>query len=105
MNVLLSEGYRKARKNHKCDQCNKTIDKGERYYYQGQIHEGSPITYKCHSDCLECIESYIKISGIKIYQDDDYPILSEIAYEDEGDAIWIKSNFPKVAERLYEKSN
>jgi len=48
---MLSEGYRKARKEHKCSECRRPIRTGEAYYYERFKCEGD-LNY--HKTCAHC---------------------------------------------------
>ena len=48
---ILSEGIRKARKQHRCNACNSVIKKGSRYTYQVNIYDGSFNLWKAHRLC------------------------------------------------------
>lgn len=47
----IANGYRKARKPHKCSLCLRTIDPGETYEYQRNIYDGHIYTWK---ECAHC---------------------------------------------------
>ena len=51
--MILSEGYQRARKLHRCDSCCRQIRKGERYYKQAHTFEGSVTTWKTHAHCRD----------------------------------------------------
>lgn len=43
---------RKARKQHRCFECGRTIEPGEKYEYISGIWDGAPSSYKTCLDCL-----------------------------------------------------
>ena len=47
----LGTTIRKARKNHKCDWCEKVIQKGEQYEYQKFVYDGDMCDWKAHLAC------------------------------------------------------
>lgn len=48
---LASETTRKARKDHRCDECRRTIAKGECYQYHSLLFDGSWNTYRWCRHC------------------------------------------------------
>ncbi len=50
---------RKARKSHKCCECNETITIGDQYQYSSGVWDGDPRSYK---QCLRCGEIFEKLS-------------------------------------------
>ena len=53
MSELISESVQKARKEHRCEDCDQPIFKGETYTRQFVKDCGDTWTYKAHSDCLK----------------------------------------------------
>jgi hypothetical protein len=53
---------RKAKKEHKCEECGKIINIKENYIYVSGISDGEPTSYKL---CLECEELYKKAYKLK----------------------------------------
>lgn len=49
---MLQSGQRKARKEHRCDECGRTITVGEFYLYEGGVFEGDLQVYKTCAHCL-----------------------------------------------------
>lgn len=49
--TVYSESQRVARKSHRCDECQRVIDAGEKYCYVFSIYEGDPCQSKT---CLQC---------------------------------------------------
>lgn len=47
---LISEGWRKARKAHRCKECSREISAGERYLYETFQFNG----FKSHKTCEHC---------------------------------------------------
>lgn len=44
-----------ARKDHRCDSCNRRIAKGERYSNAFVVDGGDNWTYRAHIDCMEAM--------------------------------------------------
>lgn len=53
MNELLSEKYRKARKDHKCNLCGGHIQKGETYRWSKNVYDGTIYEWHEHKNCSE----------------------------------------------------
>jgi len=73
-----SEKYRKARKIHKCCECQGPIDIGEKYHYLSGVWEGRGKSYKT---CLSCetIRGYAYSFALDMeYSDEGYPPLGEL---------------------------
>lgn len=66
---------RTARKTHKCDWCNETIEKGEKYEYQKFIWDGKLYDWKSHEACSRVV------SAIWDYDDPDDGMDSDSFYE------------------------
>lgn len=49
--IVLREEQRKARKEHKCMECFRTINKGEKYLNEGTLFDGRKSTHKTCSHC------------------------------------------------------
>lgn len=52
---------RKARKEHKCCECHKTIQPGETYSYASGIWDGEPKSYKSCRGCVGIERHYMDI--------------------------------------------
>ena len=50
--------YRKARKEHVCCECLRSIKKGERYQYISGVWEGGPASYKTCRQCAAIRDDY-----------------------------------------------
>ena len=50
---IISDGVRKARKDHKCDLCGEVIPKGTTYYWQKDIYDGAFYEWHEHEKCRE----------------------------------------------------
>jgi hypothetical protein len=64
---------RKARKQHKCCECLRTIEKGEMYRYESGIWDG-PMSFKTCEDCLSLREAYFcsfVFEGLYEYLDEE----------------------------------
>lgn len=55
---VISSKDTKARKEHTCDYCGRTIKKGEVYEYSKNIFNGDIYTWKGCKDCLEFIQKF-----------------------------------------------
>ena len=51
--VWFGENAHVARKPHKCTECRRVIEPGERYLYGGGVMDGETSTYKTCVDCAE----------------------------------------------------
>lgn len=49
---------RKARKDHKCCECRRTIEKGEKYFYESGIWDHGPDSFKTCQECYQIRESF-----------------------------------------------
>ena len=50
---IISDGVKKARKDHKCDYCGEVIPKGTKYYWQKNIYDGTFYEWHEHEKCRE----------------------------------------------------
>ena len=57
---FFSSRERKARKEHKCNECRRIISPGETYEYIAGVWDGSFDTYKTCSDCLSVRDEFFK---------------------------------------------
>ncbi len=55
---LIDGGMRKARKEHVCTECRRTIERGERYEYAFTSFDGGTDTYKTCVDCVSVRDSF-----------------------------------------------
>lgn len=49
--LVLSENIRQARKEHKCAECNRAIEPGEKYLVESYIYDGE---FTMHKTCTHC---------------------------------------------------
>jgi hypothetical protein len=54
--VVLHRKVQQARKAHRCDECARTINVGERYTNEGLLFDGLTSTHKTCSHCIVCRE-------------------------------------------------
>lgn len=61
-NVTLSQGWRKARKQHMCDWCGEAIKKGEEYNYANTVDQtsGEWWTTRFHGECSDAWKQTMK---------------------------------------------
>lgn len=71
----LGTRIRTARKQHKCDWCNKVIDKGEKYENQKFVCDGKIYEWKAHEACQRVVDA------IWEYADPDDGMNSDGFYE------------------------
>ena len=50
--------WRKARKEHRCCECYRTIEKGEKYQYISGIWDGAPSSFKTCRQCAQIRDDY-----------------------------------------------
>jgi hypothetical protein len=48
---IVSEGHRKAKKEHRCHECGRSIPAGEMYLYEAFIYNGD---FETHKTCQHC---------------------------------------------------
>lgn len=72
----------KARKQHKCGECSRTIERGEIYSRESGIWENGPETYKTCSDCLSIRNEFFCDGG---YYGQIIDCLREHISESDGD--------------------
>lgn len=60
----LSDGWRKARKEHRCVECHRTIELGEKYWYDTMVEIGYGIvTEKMCAHCQGVIDIGVALTG------------------------------------------
>lgn len=59
MTRVITETTAKARKEHKCNYCQMTIEKGHVYNRQYNEYEGDTYTFKMHTHCYELAQKLI----------------------------------------------
>lgn len=100
---VLSEGTRKARKEHQCFDCYRPIVKGQVYAFQTCKYD-DVYTICQHQDCRAASEFYRKSSGLSFWDfDDGIPPLMDIISdggEYEADYNYLRGYFPHVVCRL-----
>lgn len=67
----------KARKQHKCCECDELIDKDERYHYTSGVWGGTPNSFK---QCLNCGDIFNAASCAAFSEDIDGPAFMELKY-------------------------
>jgi hypothetical protein len=65
--VYFDSGRRTARKPHHCDECGRTIDPGETYWYQSGAMDGQASTIKMCRHCDAIIDLGVKLTGCPRY--------------------------------------
>lgn len=65
--TVLSSNKRKARKEHHCTECRRTIQPGETYLNEGTLWEGEKSTYKTCAHCVVVRDWLISECGGFIY--------------------------------------
>jgi hypothetical protein len=69
--LQLREKDVKAIKEHKCNYCNRIVEKGEVYNNSTNVHDGRIYDWKGHLDCMELANE------LKMYDDCDEGVTSE----------------------------
>ena len=94
---LLSSMMVKARKEHSCDYCQRTIAKGEKYEYANWADEGYVWAWKTCRDCLEVIDLYnITNDGDPMSYEDFVDIIVDLCKEhgiptDDDTSVMVKA--------------
>ena len=78
----LSQSHPRARKEHRCGECRKTIVKGEVYLREVNIHDGQVMTDKTCQDCVSIRNEFFK-DGYWYGQVID--LLNEHIFDSQGD--------------------
>jgi hypothetical protein len=96
MSTILSDGIRRARRPHLCDQCLQEIKFDERYrrqvFVDPQLH-----TYRAHEDCDAAATRKDKYGNYHPLWDEPSILCNDIDREDYG---WLLAEFPAVADRF-----
>jgi len=92
---VLSDCEVRARKKHRCDQCDRAITPGTVYRRVVHTYDGF-FTYTAHLDCESAAQHYAEYHDLG--HDDGVHLRNDIAREDEG---WLIPIFPEVARRLW----
>lgn len=96
MTTVLSDGIRRARRPHTCDQCLHKIKFGERY--RRQVHvDGDLCTYRAHEDCDQAAQRYAELAQLHPNWDDPPNLRNDLCHED---YCWLLDEFPLVADRF-----
>jgi len=61
--LVLSGGWPQARKPHRCYECGRTIDPGERYHRQSFVFEGDFDEVKTCAHCIATIDLGVALTG------------------------------------------
>lgn len=72
MSDFIVEIERKARKQHKCRLCGKTIEKDEVYVYSSGVWEGDFFSDKEHKWCNLVLHQFIRKNGYGEYSLDEF---------------------------------
>jgi hypothetical protein len=80
MPLVLASENPVARKEHRCQLCNRTIEPGERYNRQRNIGDDGPYVFKA---CAHC-HAYVRLADIAGYCDDGYTADDVWEYEPAG---------------------
>ena len=59
--IFFDATWPKARKGHDCDQCSRTIERGETYRAQSMIWDGRPSRSKICAQCAKFAEALFKV--------------------------------------------
>lgn len=99
---LMEEGERRARKEHRCYDCQETIPVGERHYFQTTVDGGSIATLRSHRECRAALLWYISEAPPGTYDDGVPPLWEEIEESGEEAAILedMEAEHPDAADRL-----
>lgn len=100
----LAFGERKARKQHQCFDCYRTIPKGDVYDFQTLKYDGI-YTICQHKDCADASEFYCEFHGISPwdFDNDGVPPLADMiadSGEFDSDMGLLRGHFPHVVCRL-----
>ena len=61
--ACFTKGTRKARKEHQCRECSRTIEPGEQYNYSKYVFDGSWWNDKACTDCQSAIDKFFPNGG------------------------------------------
>lgn len=61
--TLLSNGGRRARKPHRCDECSRTIEPREQYQYWTSVYDGNITTMRMCAHCWATIDAGAQMTG------------------------------------------
>ena len=92
MTDFIRQSEHVARKDHRCDFCLFTIEKGERYSKTTGVFEGDFFVWKEHLDCRAAGLESMRLSG-------EYSYESMWNMDDEARA-WIKQDYPTIFARM-----
>lgn len=89
-----------GRKDHRCEHCSSTIEKGEMHLYCAGKFDGQFVDYREHSGCYEAWQALHELRGSC---DDERAFLADDDGIDQGEREWLHEKFPVVAVRLWPK--
>jgi hypothetical protein len=79
------ETRRKARKEHKCSCCGRTVRKGETYLVHFDIFEGRHNSEKCCAECEQDRNEFCKAHGSAVCSPGYFPVVLEECVSDDPD--------------------
>lgn len=84
MSTTMDSRWVIARKPHRCEDCSRTIPKGERYHHWKGIDDDGWRTFNTCAQCHECASDLweIDVRGEDENGDDCYPYLPEVDWPD-----------------------
>ena len=80
--ILLSNKFVKARKEHKCNECNRAIPIGEEYFKEATVYEGH---FQGHKTCEDCYSIRQVFFSSGWYWGDICMMMEEFIYNCRGD--------------------
>ena len=95
MTVVLETVEYVARKRHRCDDCLRFIEPGDRYCRTRMIAEGEPETYKSHVECEAARHDLHALWDL--YPDEGVSLVNDVG---EDDHEYLLTEHPVVAGRL-----
>lgn len=99
--MVLSEGVRKARKNHMCNFCGGIISCGDSYNYQNNVVDGQVYVWKSHTTCQEIADSFYKYSDDCLTEEDFIENVNLILREYLLEVHLFKMSFIERVELIY----
>lgn len=100
-----------ARKQHRCDYCGGTIEKGEKYQNDTIVYDGDVYTWKSHLHCMALTSEMWDYKTDEGLSDDDFQrwiddYVLEYHYNHEKDDIceeWQNKSVAELAKMIYEE--
>jgi hypothetical protein len=86
-----------GRKAHICDQCRRRIEQGVLHWYTAGVIDGDFSTYREH---FECRAAWYTLNIELRDCDDGAPFLCDDDNHEADDRLWMREQFPVVADRL-----